>query len=283
MSIPHSGTPHKGPEYKLIQNASEGIEGIEIGDWHISSCKTMILNSEEIETWTKELAMKNFPEMIFGKNFLRLKHSSGMTLVFDTFGALKEVDHKSISQHKVSYANDWMTSKQSTMSDPTLSPDVTKIYEYDWTFSTTYKGSIENAKDFQLPTKCSSKIDTEMLKKPDPILYFCDVHLYEDELGDNGIALMSIKMRVMPTCFFVLMRFWMRIDNVLFRINDTRIFHELGSNHVLREYHSKEAPFQAVSQMIPYDASKYNDSNFILPFLKTKESYVEKIMLSQST
>lgn len=32
--------------------------------------------------------------------------------------------------------------------------------------------------------------------------------------------------RVMPTSFFLLMRFFLRVDGVLIRINDTRLYHE---------------------------------------------------------
>lgn len=34
--------------------------------------------------------------------------------------------------------------------------------------------------------------------------------------------------RVMPTSFFLLLRFFLRVDRVLIRINDTRLYHEAG-------------------------------------------------------
>lgn len=34
------------------------------------------------------------------------------------------------------------------------------------------------------------------------------VVLYEDELADNGVTLLTGKVRVMPRCWFVLLRFW---------------------------------------------------------------------------
>jgi hypothetical protein len=40
----------------------------------------------------------------------------------------------------------------------------------------------------------TEKIDIERLKRPDPILFFTEVHLYEDELSDNGISSMSVKL-----------------------------------------------------------------------------------------
>ena len=35
--------------------------------------------------------------------------------------------------------------------------------------------------------------------------------------------------RVMPTSFFVLLRFFLRVDGVIIRINDTRLYHEASS------------------------------------------------------
>jgi hypothetical protein len=48
----------------------------------------------------------------------------------------------------------------------------------------------------------------------------------------------------MPTCFFVLQRLWIRVDDVMFRVIDTRYFHQFGSNHVLREYQLREGTFE---------------------------------------
>lgn len=45
----------------------------------------------------------------------------------------------------------------------------------------------------------------------------------------------------MPSSFFILLRYFLRVDNVLIKINDTRLYHEFDSDHVLREYTSREA------------------------------------------
>lgn len=46
----------------------------------------------------------------------------------------------------------------------------------------------------------------------------------------------------MPSSFFILLRYFLRIDGVMLRINDTRIYHEFGKNYLLREFTSREAP-----------------------------------------
>jgi len=47
--------------------------------------------------------------------------------------------------------------------------------------------------------------------------------------------------RVMPTLLFILLRFYLRVDGVLVRTNDTRYFHEAGTDYMLREFCSKES------------------------------------------
>ena len=44
----------------------------------------------------------------------------------------------------------------------------------------------------------------------DPILFFDELTLYESELDDNGLMSVTVKVRVMPRCWYVLMRHWMR-------------------------------------------------------------------------
>ncbi len=38
------------------------------------------------------------------------------------------------------------------------------------------------------------KINTEKLSQPDPIVFFDNIVLYEDELGDNGSGFLSVKI-----------------------------------------------------------------------------------------
>jgi len=277
MSVPHSTVP----KHTIISKAN--IEGVEIGNWKILCGKNTILNTEELETFSTDLHMKNLPEMVFGKNYVNLIHKSGFSISLNTFDALKAVNNNT-ELPKVAFAKDWLSSKQSTLQENSLSADINKlVYEYDWTYTSDYNGTIRNENDtteFGKPQTTTDKIDTDMLKKPDPILFYGDIHLFEDELADNGTALFTVKVRVMPQCFFVLMRYWLRIDHVMFRVNDTRLFHEFGKDFMLREYQSKESAFQTVAQMIS-DPTKYNDPNLVSPLLKIKETRVEKIFLNK--
>jgi len=56
----------------------------------------------------------------------------------------------------------------------------------------------------------------------------------------------------MPTCIFILARLTIRVDNVLFRTHDTRIFHSYASNPplIIRETSGWEAPYDRVSKQL---------------------------------
>ena len=85
--------------------------------------------------------------------------------------------------------------------------------------------------------------------RQDPILFFDDVMLYEDEMADNGITMLSCKIRVMPQRLLLLCRFFMRLDNVLVRIRDTRIYVDFEKGSVIREYQAKEEKYETVRQV----------------------------------
>ena len=73
--------------------------------------------------------------------------------------------------------------------------------------------------------------------------------LYEDELADNGITMLSCKIRVMPSRLLLLARLFMRLDNVLFRLRDTRVYVDFETEEVIREYVAKEEEYEKVRQV----------------------------------
>ena len=73
--------------------------------------------------------------------------------------------------------------------------------------------------------------------------------LYEDEMADNGITMLSVKVRVMPQRLLLLCRFFMRLDNVLLRIRDTRVYIDFETHEVIREYVAKEDRYEVVRQV----------------------------------
>lgn len=121
------------------------------------------------------------------------------------------------------------------------------VKPFDWSYTTDYKGTVRpNGRPFEDTT---NTIPVELLKRPDPILFFDEVVLYEDELADNGITMLSCKIRVMPERLLLLMRFFMRLDNVLFRLRDTRVYIDFQTMEVVREYQAKECEYEKVRQV----------------------------------
>jgi len=252
--------------------------------------KKNILNQEELEAAFKNLNVKVLPEMFFGNSYLKLSHRDGLTISFNAMDAIREINQKSASEIKVAYSKEWLESKQNTLESAKIS--LTEVHEYDWTFSTLYQGTfkVDNknsseaetqpASPIGQPNKTNEKIDIEKLKRPDPILYYNEIVLYEDELSDNGCSTLTIKLRVMPGCFFILMKFFLRIDHVLFRTMDTRIFHEYNTNYILREYTLKESGYNSILHMLPPDQpTKITDINLVSSMLSTKGNITEKIMI----
>jgi len=123
------------------------------------------------------------------------------------------------------------------------------VKPFDWSYSTNYKGTITNGRAFEIQKNNEEPIPLELLKRPDPILFFEEVVLYESELDDNGISLFSCKLRVMPDRMLLLCRLFMRLDKVLVRIRDTRIYVDFNTGKVIRDYTEKEDEFDKVKKV----------------------------------
>jgi type 2A phosphatase activator TIP41 len=119
---------------------------------------------------------------------------------------------------------------------------------YDWTFTTQYAGSLSSPSPLSV-SECPTPIPLSLLSRPDPILYFCSLTLYEDELHDNGVASCSLKCRVMERCWLVLLTFWLRVDDVCVRVIETRAYcQDMHEQHavVLREHTEREETFASL-------------------------------------
>jgi len=54
----------------------------------------------------------------------------------------------------------------------------------------------------------------------------------------------------MPTGIFILGRFFLRIEDVLCRSNETRVYLEFDKGYILSEYFSRELPIEDVKKVI---------------------------------
>lgn len=79
--------------------------------------------------------------------------------------------------------------------------------------------------------EAGSGIDRALLQDTNvPILFYDQTLLYQDDLEDCGEISHDAKLRVMPSCWFVLSREFLRVDGALLRIRDTRLFHRFGED-----------------------------------------------------
>lgn len=248
---------------------------IAVGSWEVYTTKSPILSSDEIDVETERLGFP-MPEMIFGHNKMVLKHKdSGFAIQFTTHDALSLVDTSGENLIQVSYSDEWFSTRR------TNGDDVKGIVKpFDWTYSTSYRGSLPHGLNMDTTDE---GIPLEKLKRPDPILFFDEMVLYEDELGDNGISVLSCKVRVMPERLLLLLRFFLRVDNVLFRVRDTRVYVDFNENKVVREYKEMEGThhevMKKISPMSGDPRSFLRDQNWIAQRLPTKRVIVDGVTL----
>ncbi|XP_057493412.1 TIP41-like protein isoform X2 [Actinidia eriantha] len=268
---------------------SDGRRGLRIHGWEIESRNRPILNSLHLQQWEHKLQTSHLPEMVFGDSSLVLKHvNSGTKIHFNAFDALTGWKQEALPPVEVPAAAKWKFRSK---------PFQQVILDYDYTFTTPYCGSetVEiNAELRRGATsrqgncslyweECKEEIDVAALASKEPILFYDEVILYEDELADNGVSLLTVKVRVMPSSWFLLLRFWLRVDGVLMRLRDTRmhcIFSESTDPIILRESCWRETTFQALSAKgYPSDSAAYNDPSTIVQRLPVIMHKTHKLKL----
>ncbi|KAK8088050.1 hypothetical protein PG997_003011 [Apiospora hydei] len=241
------------------------------GRFTVTTRKLPISKSAPIAQMEARLGIP-VPEMIFGDNVVSVAHEpTGWRIEFNAYDALDAVDKTDKNMLQVAYAKSWSASREQT------SAGIKEVVKpYDWSYSTTYRGTTapspssstpsspdqntqntttteNNTKDIpQLapvgpaaddPTRPAQQIPLELLKRRDPILFFDDVVLYESELDDNGISMLSVKTRVHEQRMLLLCRLFMRLDHVVARVRDTRVYVDFDTDDVIREYTVKEGSY----------------------------------------
>uniref|UniRef100_A0A7S3K538 TIP41-like protein n=1 Tax=Euplotes crassus TaxID=5936 RepID=A0A7S3K538_EUPCR len=177
----------------------------------------------------------------------------------DQFTALNRIDLKP-KNVEVSMADKWKDKDTSKIEDFKELEIIS-----DWTYSTPYKGTVlplsENVErikqDFDLEIelqeepenseitieRTEEEIPIHRLTPENPILHYMEIEMFEDELEDCGHTMSKVRFRIMKDCFYALVRYYLRVDGVIVRILDTRIFHDFETNHIIREFWHKEATY----------------------------------------
>lgn len=97
--------------------------------------------------------------------------------------------------------------------------------------------------------------------------------LYEDELADNGMSTLTLKIRCMPSGFFILLRYFLRVDGVLIRCFDTRYHHEVEKNYILREYSERQSAISSLKA----EFQNSSDVNAVISQLELRQQKSEKL------
>ncbi|PPR02654.1 hypothetical protein CVT24_002137 [Panaeolus cyanescens] len=284
---------------------------IKINGWHITASTNPISNAAQCDQFQAALGIP-LPEMTFGNNYLTLHHQpSNWKYSFSAYNALKAVKAGQLEEGdgsvKVGYA------EKTTPASNLPMPKTVAAKPYDWTFTTVYPGhqspdapgSADDDDGSEDPESTESKAPSDPksyvekewkpadldnpsngiplaeLSRPDPILFYAEIPLFEDELHDNGASSLLVRIRVMPTCFFILSRFTLRVDNVLFRTYDTRIYHSFASPDpkiLVRERSAWEAPYSVVKQFLPKrnDLTPLTDPTFIAKVLTELPKHISQ-------
>lgn len=275
------------------QPLSGDRRGLLIQGWEIEASNRTILTSLHLQQWEEKLQTSHLPEMIFGDSSLTLKHvNSGIKFYFSAFDALVGWKEQALPPVEVPAAEKWKLRSK---------PSQQVILDYDYTFTTPYCGSetVEAKSEDQITMgapdgsgcrlqweDCKEKIDVIALSTREPILFYDEIILYEDELADNGVSLLTVKVRVMPSGWFLLLRFWLRVDGVLMRLRDTRmhcVFGESKESTVLRESCWREETFQALAiRGYPADSAAYNDPSTSCQRLSIVMQKTQKLKISST-
>jgi hypothetical protein len=140
----------------------------------------------------------------------------------------------------------------------------------DWTFTSTYWGCIRLVEPCEVREQFSSDctdafLPTDLIKNEQhSLLFYKEVPFWDDELGDNGSSRMNAKIRIMDSFFYILVRIELSIRSVTNRSIETRIFHEFGSDKILREFRwveeGRERVNLKVQQTLLFDNLAYSHS-----------------------
>jgi type 2A phosphatase activator TIP41 len=256
---------------------------------------------------------KNKFTMVYGPNNFTYRVNAADSLAYcnyekvkncfqETYDKTSKVDAINVipAELKIKQSEFW---KHKKVDDKTDVKVLEKIS--DWTYSTPYKGSVGPAekkkdigeitisldnlslntadKSIQVPYLESTKDDINLanLGPSNPIKYYNEITLFEDELGDCGLSQSNFRFRVMGDCFFGLLRFYLRNDEVLIRIYDTRFYHEFGKDYILREFTWKEATYEQLKKSgFKFTADFHMDpkqSDIVYKDLETKYTFKDKL------
>ncbi|EEB06102.1 TIP41-like type 2a phosphatase regulator Tip41 [Schizosaccharomyces japonicus yFS275] len=238
-----------------MSDKNEKEEHYRVNDWDVYVRQGPIMKSRDVDRFPKDFGFPA-PEMTFKDNVLGLSWKQGAwSIEFTALDALRLVQLKEPSElRQVSFAREWKQTREHKHEDMKM------LKPYDWTYYSEYQGTVQSAEeDLKLlnPSIPSSPADEPVAIPIQEILqagenlWYGETLLYEDELADNGKSVYDVRVRVVNGHLLLLARCMVRLDNVEVRINETRVYVNLTSNVVIRDYRKKEGAYSDVLSRIP--------------------------------
>ena len=276
-------------EDKYILNVPPNNKEIELSKfsykgWDFYSHTENMLNSKDLDILIKNkeengLYISHLPEIFYGFNRLFLiNESQNFCYEFNPLQMLSltnnNVRQKLLKEKEIYYIPTQAKSQYSKTDD-------TKN-EMDWSFSSPYMGHITSINNCimnkyypiinetkKFRTEKSNMIFPEI--KVENVLNYNQVQFFEDELGDIGLSEGKIGFGVMDQCFLGLMRCYLRVDNMLVRNIDTKIYHKFGEKYIIRNFTVKEKTYDELKNNGFHLSNQWNistnQSETVAPFL----------------
>eukprot|EP00933_Yihiella_yeosuensis_P052860 TRINITY_DN50991_c0_g1_i1.p1 TRINITY_DN50991_c0_g1~~TRINITY_DN50991_c0_g1_i1.p1 ORF type:complete len:323 (-),score=30.31 TRINITY_DN50991_c0_g1_i1:146-1072(-) len=258
-------------------SGSGAIEAFGRQGWQFEANIRPLTRSDEIDEIASREKLCKVPDMFCGGAYLRLKHAVSSTVLelnisdallcsrwdplphlslvpsLDVFGAAQE-DAKPLEVPLLGIVRCQFADRWRPQSDH---PDVRELRVNScWTCSTPYWGTTYRGLDAATSERIrldgnaweatEDTLPMDLLRQQDEIGWYQEILFWEDELGDNGLCRLSVRVRVMPSFWFVLFLCEMRVDNVMLREVATRLFCSFDSDSVLREWTWKEASYETL-------------------------------------
>ena len=203
------------------------------------------------------LKIKHFPEIFNGYNRLFvINKENNFVYEFSPFQMLNLTNYeirKENYDNKIIYYNPNEVKTKISNSEN----------KNDWTFSSCYMGNICNINNSEIKClyedknltekkfKCEidNNIQIPNLGNETKIKKYIECELYEDEFGDNGICETRVRLYIMEDSFSILLRCYLRVDNIIVRNINTNIFYKFGNDFIIRNFSVKEIPYLTLKNL----------------------------------
>ena len=270
------------------------------GKVQITATSGPISKSHLIDQWTSENKIWKLPDSFFGDNTItitsplfQITFSGRDSIKYLRFSDLSskfvnpEITKSDLNQLPFFFPNDIKVSNAKLWNEKKHihNNEVIKeqIMDQDWTFLNHFMGNYQLSEKVNFEKIVEGiEIPKDRLSQNNKILFYKDLYLYDDDLGDFGYSSLRARIRVQSDSVFVLMRSYVRIDGTMIRSVDNRLFLDLEDLSIIRDMSFLEGTYDEIKQNgFVFDSGFNTDndqSDKIARYLKVCHHSCEKIL-----